>query len=316
MKLCKSKAIKTALTGLCCVAIAQAASAQDDTTFPAHNVIDNANQIDRPDELEQASSAPSATSSDDIAKELSNPNSPLASLTFKQTYTSFGGSLPGASDQSSLTTLFQPTFPFPIGGEGSATNLFVRPALAYVTRQPVFNPMTGQFENKSGWADVGFDVAVGRSYDSGYVIVGGVQGTIPTNTDVSGGQWRLGPEFLVAKVGEKGYWAAFPSHQWDVGGDDYDFSNTQLELFAGAYLPNAWTIFTDSKWSYDWENDQATIPINLSVSKVTKIGNLPVKLQLGVDYFVESNDAFGQDWAINFSITPVVPNFIYNAFKR
>jgi hypothetical protein len=278
-------------------------------------IADDDGQIGGPDGRDQASATANEKSADDLAKELSNPNSPLATLTFKQTYTSFDGNLPGAGDQSSNVSLFQPVFPFPLGDSGT-TNLFIRPAFAYVWQQPVFNSGTGEFENKSGWADIGFDVALGRTYDTGLVVVGGVQGTIPTNTDVSGGQWRLGPEFLVAKIGEKGYWAVFPSHQWDVGGDNYDYSTSGLELFGGFYLPNAWTIFTDSKWSYDWENDQATMPINLSVSKVAKIGNLPVKFQAGIDYYAKSNDDFGQDWAINFGISPIVPNFIYDAISR
>jgi hypothetical protein len=306
-------------TSTLCVSIgllvlASAVSAQD-AAYPDHNKIDNENQIDRPDELDQASTAPHEKSADEIAKELANPNTPLASLVFKQTYTSFDGDLPGASDQSSDVSLFQPVFPFPIGDSGN-TNLFIRPALAYVGQQPVFNSGTGEFENKSGWADIGYDVALGRSYDSGLILIGGIQGTIPTDTDVSGGQWRLGPEFAAFKIGKKGYIGANPSHQWDIGGDDYGYSNSGLELFAGVFLPNAWVILTDSKWSYDWKNDQATMPVNLSVSKVAKFGKLPVKFQLGVDYYAKSNDAFGQDWAVNLSVSPVVPNFIYNAFEK
>lgn len=296
------------------LALASAVSAQD-ASFPDHNKIDNANQIDRTDEVTQASTAPHEKSADEIAKELSNPNSPLASLLFKQTYTSFDGSLPGASDQSSNVTLFQPVFPFPMGDTGTV-NLFVRPALAYVWQQPVFNSVTGNFENKSGWADTGYDVALGKSYDNGLILIGGIQGTIPTNSDVSGGQWRLGPELAVFKIGEGGFIGANPSHQWDIGGDNYRYSNTGLELFAGLYLPDAWTISTDSKWSYDWVNDQATMPINLTVRKVVKFGNLPVSFQAGVDYYAKSNDAFGQDWAISFSVTPVISNFIYDAISR
>ena len=193
-------------------------------------IADDDGQIGGPDGRDQASATANEKSADDLAKELSNPNSPLATLTFKQTYTSFDGNLPGAGDQSSNVSLFQPVFPFPLGDSGT-TNLFIRPAFAYVWQQPVFNSGTGEFENKSGWADIGFDVALGRTYDTGLVVVGGVQGTIPTNTDVSAGQWRLGPEFLVANIGEKGYWAVFPSHQWDVGGDNYDYSTSGLELF-------------------------------------------------------------------------------------
>lgn len=53
----------------------------------------------------------------------------------------------------------------------------------------------------------------------------------------------------------------FPAHQWDISGGDGSYSTSQLELFYGRYLPNAWTVYTDSKWLYDWENDQATIPV-------------------------------------------------------
>lgn len=285
------------------------------TALAATNEVDNDNQIDRPEELAQAASKPHEKSADDLAKELSNPNSPLASLTFKHTYTSFDGSLPGADDQSSSVTLFQPVFPFPLDDSGT-TNLFVRPALAYVWQQPVFDPSKGKFENKSGVADLGFDMAVGRSYDSGYVVVGGVQGTVPFYTDVSSEQWRLGPEALVAKLSKEYYWALFPSHQWDISGGNGSYSTSQFEIFAGYYLPDAWVVYTDSKLSYDWANDQATIPLNLSVSKVVMLGKLPLKLGAGFDYFVESNDTFGQDWAVNFSISPVVPNFIYNLFNE
>lgn len=273
------------------------------------------NQADQPDALVQNSTEPHEKSLDDIARELSNPNSPLANLTLKQTYTTFSGDLPGADDQSSSVTLFQPVFPFPIGDSGK-TNLFVRPGIAYVEQQPVFNPVTARFENKSGLADIGFDVAIGQSYDGGVVVVGGLQGTIPTDTDVSAEQWRLGPEFALFKIGKTGYLGVFPSHQWDVSGGDSGYSTTQLELFAGYYLPKAWTIYTDSKWAYDWKADQATIPLNLSIRKVTKFGRMPVSVVLGVDYFVKSNDDFGQDWAIEFTIAPVVPNFIYNAFSH
>ena len=76
--------------------------------------IDNPNQIDRPDELAGAQDSPHNLSADELSRELSNPNSPLASLTFKQVYTSYKGDLPGAGDQSSNMTLFQPVFPFPL----------------------------------------------------------------------------------------------------------------------------------------------------------------------------------------------------------
>ena len=279
------------------------------------NEIDNPNQIDRPDELAQSSETPGGLSADELSKELSNPNSPLASMTFKQTYTTFDGRLPGADDQSSNVTLFQPAFPFPLTDDGT-TNLFIRPAIPYIWEQPVFDASTNRFDDVSGFGDWGFDVAVGRTMDSGLIVVGGIQGTLPFGADrLSADQYRLGPEFLIARIGEKGFWGVFPAHQWDVSGGQGDYSTTQLELFLGRYLPNAWTIYTDSKWFYDWEAEQATIPLNLTVRKVTRLGDLPVKIEFGIDYFVESDDRFGQDWAFTLNFAPVVPNFIYNALN-
>jgi hypothetical protein len=145
------------------------------------NQMDNPNQIDRPAELATGHNSPHKFSADELTKEFSNPNSPLASLTIKQTYTAFKGDLPGASDQSSNLTLFQPSFPFPLTEDGT-TNLFISPAFPYFWQQPVFDASNNRFRNVSGFGDIGFDVAVGRTYDSGLVLIGDAQGALPTGS--------------------------------------------------------------------------------------------------------------------------------------
>ena len=56
---------------------------------------------------------------------------------------------------------------------------------------------------------------------------------------------------------------------------------------------------------------KATIPVNVTVRKVVKFGNTPMQLAVVFDYFIEKNDDFGPDYGLKLSITPVVPNFIY-----
>ena len=51
-------------------------------------------------------------SASEVAAELSNPNSNMGSLTFLLNYLEFDGELPGASDQSGLQVLFQPSLPY------------------------------------------------------------------------------------------------------------------------------------------------------------------------------------------------------------
>lgn len=54
------------------------------------------------------------SSADEAARELANPNTALASLTFKNQFRFFEGDLPNAGDQWSYTMLFQPVLPFPL----------------------------------------------------------------------------------------------------------------------------------------------------------------------------------------------------------
>jgi hypothetical protein len=63
---------------------------------------------------------------EEIAAELANPNTPMASLNLKLQFRSFDGTLPGASSQSSTTLLFQPSFPFTLD---NGDLVFFRPAI-------------------------------------------------------------------------------------------------------------------------------------------------------------------------------------------
>jgi len=276
------------------------------------NIVDNPAQIDTPEELKVAESEPHKLSSDDLARELNNPNTPLAKLSIEYTTKAFEGDIPGAGNENVNVILFKPVFPFPLNDDGTR-NLFIRPVLAYVTEQPIFDADKGRFKSTSGVGDLGFDVAIGQSYDSGLILIGGIQGTLPIGADdLTGDQYRLGPEFIVADINSKRVLAAFPSHQWDVSGDGPSYSTTGLELFALKFLPGGWVVGTQPKMSYDWKTSQATIPLNFTVRKVVKIGNTPIQLSAGFDYYVEKNDDFGPDVGFTFSITPVVANFIYD----
>lgn len=308
-----SKCLGLAFAGLLLstsISDAQEASS-DDRVASAFNAVDNPHQIDTVAELDEATEDPDGLSTDELAQQLNNPNSPLSSLTLQNTTTFYSGSLPDADNQVGNTFVFQPVFPFPLTADGTR-NFYVRPGFTFATNQPVPNA-TG-FTQEISLGDVGFDIAVGQSFDSGFIVVGGVQGTIPTFTTLSGEQLRLGPEALVAYMNKEGVVAAFPQHQWNVAGNGPDYSTSTLELFALKFLGNGWTAGTNPKISYDWEAEQWTVPVNATVRKVVKLGNTPVQLAASFDYYVEKNDTFGPDFGITFKITPTVPNFIYNAF--
>lgn len=96
-----------------------------------------------------------------------------------------------------LMLMFQPVFPFPVG---ERRNLFFRPAISFLVEQPRVDS-TGQVEAKSGFSEIGYDLAYGYVTRSGWRLVGGLVGLFPTGTSaLSSHTWTLGPQ--VAKTCE------------------------------------------------------------------------------------------------------------------
>jgi hypothetical protein len=262
-------------------------------------------------------------SASEVARELANPNSSLASLTLKNQYRWYTGDLPGADDQDNFTMVFQPVFPLslPQDDNGNKRTVFFRPGFPLLFDQPVPQVENGglDWDGVSALGDIGFDIGYGVSAKSGFLWAFGMVGTLPTATDsdVAGKQLRLGPEFLLAKFEKWGIYGIFPSHQWNVTGwSDESFSTTQFQPLLTFILGDGWTAGSSPIGFYNWESSEWTIPINLTVSKTVVLGKTPWKFALETNYYVEQPDAFGPQWMIGFSITPVVKNPFQNMFNR
>ncbi len=251
---------------------------------------------------------------DEIAKELANPNTPLASLNFKTQFRTFKGDLPGADDQDGTTVLFQPSMPFPLDNGGL---VFFRPAIPLISSQPVPAGL-GQFDDESGIGDIVFDLAYAPKRDDGLLIAYGVISSLPTATNDSLGSDRftLGPEYLIGKLSKEYIIGALLAHQWDIGGSgNQDISVTSLQLFASILPGGGWNYGTSPIIAYDWETEGATIPLNFNFGRTVLWDGRPWKLSMEINYYVEQPDAFGPEWMIGINITPVVENVFANWFK-
>jgi hypothetical protein len=255
-------------------------------------------------------------SADEIAQSLANPNTPLASQTFKIQYRLFEGDLPKADDQSGTMVLYQPSFPFAL--ENGAT-VFFRPAFPLIIDQPVYDGGEGDFDSVSGIGDIGFDLAYGRTTQSGLLWAVGVISTLPTATkdELGPDRWNLGPEFLIGKLTKKYVLGALTTYQTDIGGSgDADISLTTVNAFA-TFLPGGgWNVGTAPIMSYDHENSQWTLPINLSFGKTVIWKGRPWKLGAEINYFVDQPDAFGPQWMFGINIAPVVENVFARMFQK
>ncbi|QFU77400.1 hypothetical protein EY643_17965 [Halioglobus maricola] len=254
-------------------------------------------------------------SAEELAQSLANPNTPLASQTFKFQYRTFDGDLPDASDQSSSLVLYQPAFPFPL--ESGAT-IFFRPAVPIMVDQPYFDAATGEFDSTNGVGDIGFDLAYGRTTESGLLWAAGIISTLPTATEDELGpdRWSLGPEFLIGKLSSKYVLGTLLTYQTDIGGSgDADISLTTVNAFA-TYLPGGgWNVATAPIMSYDHESSQWTLPLNLTVGKTVVWNGRPWKLSVEANYFIDQADAFGPDWMFGINIAPVVENVFASMFQ-
>jgi len=79
------------------------------------------------------------------------------------------------------------------------------------------------------------------------------------------------------------------NHIWSFAGEERRncVSSTFLQPFI-AYATKTNTPFTlNTESTYDWHNDQLTVPINFFVSQLTKIGKQRVQFAIGVKVYVE-----------------------------
>ena len=145
-------------------------------------------------------------------------------------------------------------------GTGTVTRW--QPAFPMIIDQPYYDAAEGNFDSASGPGDIGFDLAYGRTTDSGLVWAVGVVSTLPTATkdELGSDRWNLGPEFPVGKLTKKYVPAALTT-----------------------YLPGGgWNVATAPIMSYDHENSHWTLPINFTLSKTVIWNGRPWKLSAEV----------------------------------
>lgn len=269
-------------------------------------------------ETQAESSSEDGPSAEEVAKQLSNPNTALAMLNFNFDYVDYDGFLPGAKDAGAFRLSFQPSFPYPLG---DGKNFFLRPLIPLMYDQPV--PVVGDqsigpqspFITGSGLelGDISFDAAIGKSFSNGMILVGGVVATLPTATSDKVGldQYLFGPEVLVAKVASWGALGLLLTHQWDVAGEDsFDTSVTGGQYFYTINLKNAWQIQGSPAFSYNHEAEDGqewTLPFAIGLTKTTILNGKPWKFGVQYWHYLKQPDALGPDFQIRFTVTPVVP---------
>ena len=87
--------------------------------------------------------------------------------------------------------------------------------------------------------------------------------------------------------------------------DSPDVSSTFLQPFVAYTTKDAWTFTLNTESTFDRETDEWSVPINAQVSKIGKLGKLPVSLFAGVRYWTVSPEdgrpeRMGRAWGNTF----------------
>lgn len=258
---------------------------------------------------ESASREDSAT---EINKKLSNPVSSIWALQLQSNNYMLNVPSPNA-DRWSNEVNFQPVLPVPLTKDW---NLVTRPVFTLLDAQPA-PQSNGHIRTYVGFGDTIVASLLSPS-DSGHWLLGvGPSFIFPTASHDQTGQGKVsaGPAGVLGYLGE--HWIAFlfPQQWFSFAGTGSRATVSQMNLQYGFnyFLPDGWAIGTTPNVLIDWRADggqQVTLPIGPTLSKVVKLGRLPVKLQLAGQYMPIHPDEFGQKVNLQVTITPVIPRLI------
>ena len=236
----------------------------------------------------------------ELAKQLQNPVASLISVPFQN---NFEFNLGPNGDGFKYTLNFQPVIPVSLSKDW---NLIIRTIVPFIDQEDVI-PGT----NQSGLSDITQSFFFSPKKPVGGLILGfGPVMLYPSATDSLLGteKWGAGPTFLVLKQVGGWTYGALLNQIWSYAGDEHrDYvSSTFIQPFISYTTKTKTTFGLNTESTYDWHNSQWTIPINLSVSQLVKLGKMPVQFALGAKYYA-GGPSGAPDWGIRFVVTPLFP---------
>jgi hypothetical protein len=253
---------------------------------------------------------------EEVNKALANPLTNVWSISFQQN--NYPLEIEGRKDRWNSNLNFQPVLPVALTENW---NLITRPVVTLFNSAPhpdSRNPT--EIDRTTGLGDSIFmEMLAPTPKLLGRWLLGlGPTFIFPTaSSNFTGqGKWQAGPAAVVGYLSDRWILGAFVQNWTSFGGDSDrpDANQMNLQPIAAYFLPDGWSIGYSGNILANWKADSAgdvwTVPIGLGIGKVVKLGLLPVKLSLGVQYMVHHPDNFGQEWNIQVSVTPVIPKLI------
>jgi hypothetical protein len=239
----------------------------------------------------------------ELAKKLANPIASLVSVPMQYNYDKYGG----ANDGAVVSRLnVQPIIPFSLNDDW---NLITRTIVPLVDQRD-FPAATS---NESGLGDITASLFFSPKAPTagGWIWGAGPVFLLPTATkDVLGTEkWGIGPTGVALR--QEGPWTVgmLTNHIWGSGGDDNrrNVSATLLQPFVSYTAKTHTTFSLNTESSYDWKGKQWSVPINIAVAQLFKVGTQILQFQVGARYWADSPDNGPEGWGWRAQLTFLFP---------
>ena len=241
-------------------------------------------------------------SEEELALAAQNPVAAMVSVPLQYNYDQNIGPL---RDGHKNYVNVQPVIPFSLNEDW---NLISRTIVPVVWQTDVF-PGAG---SQSGIGDITASLFFSpkKPTADGWIWGAGPVFYLPAaSSDLLGAdKWGLGPTGVILKQEHGWTYGVLANHIWSVGGAGRaDINNTFLQPFL-TYTMKTHTSFTaNSESTYDWSRNQWSVPINLMVSQVLKVGEQALQLQVGARYWADSPDVGAHGWGARATLTLLFP---------
>ncbi len=243
-----------------------------------------------------------AESDEELARKVVDPLADLITVPVQHNW-DFNA---GPNDDALVYTLkLQPVIPFSLSEDWSLITRTILPFIYQEETVPGAGKNVGLSDTTASLFFAPKDGFAGIQMGAGPIFL------LPTATDDDLGAEKLGIGPTAVALVKPGRFTigVLGSHLWSVAGSSFgtDVSATQIQPFASYTTESKYNFQFTSETSYDWETDDWAVPLNANVSKLVRLGPLPVNVGVGLRYWAESSNFGPSGLGVRFTTTLLLP---------